>query len=86
MSVFYGKLKKPAVIDNWDFSCTSYAYSPIHGFGGLVFEPENQVDVVVGVLGKNVARKLRRLAHHGLHVFHGNWKGKNESDREKIIC
>ena len=52
--------------------------APVHGFGGLVLEPEDEVDVVVGVLGQDVAGELRGASENSLEVLDGNCKVETE--------
>ena len=49
-----------------------YFFLPVHWLGRLVLEPQHEVDVVVGVLGEDVAGELGRAAQNGLNLADGN--------------
>lgn len=54
-------------------------YVPVERDAGVVLEPEQHVDLVVGG-GGQLARELRRHAFYGLHV-HGAHPGWNN-----VLC
>ena len=51
-------------------------YLPVHGLGGIVFEPKYKIDIIVWILREDVTGHLGPTSEDSLHIADRNWKVK----------
>ena len=55
-----------------------YIFIPVHRLRCFIFEPQNQVYVVMYIFGRNITWEFRNSTKHSLNITDRNWNDKNK--------